>query len=552
MAGLLLLRRAALVFAALTAAGLVVQIPLPIGPAGNPASVVEMLATAAHVPAERLGGDDGATPITLRKLVTAALFACAAAVVWGLLRRDAMTRLLSGVPSLSATAVAVFRIALALALMAALVRSPAEPGLPGGLHRESGALADWDVIHALAAHPSAAVWIHRALRIAVLMFGLGLLSRVASVAVASLATVHTMILLQRQSAHDWGLPVVTLWLLTIVPWGDALSLDAFVRRARGLPPPARHPAQYGLAVWIPGLTLGVAYLAAAFAKLDSSGLAWVTGGAVQYHFIDDARQAPVDWGLRIAVNGTLARVASGAAVLTEGLLILNVFWSDWRARLGFGAAVASLMLGFYLFQGVFWPLWVVWLLAFVPWQVVAAELFADAPAALAPDAVRANALALPRWQVALLGAFVLQQVVFSGLRFEMEPFVNDFAMYAQTFPSRDAFEQHLKRRLKIVRVEAAHADDESIEDRVFELPGAVDVLQVMATERRAPTGALSTRTIDSLRAVAEAYQLRYHASLPVLRLVVEEPSFDWDRGRFLPPQTVEIEYDVPDGAVPAR
>ena len=247
------------------------------------------------------------------------------------------------------------------------VHRPGRTGVPIGLHRDAGPLANWSWLHALAAHDRATIWIHGALIGAVAAFGAGLFSRVAVVAVAALTLLQTLVLLQRQSTHDWGLPLVTLFLLTIVPWGDGLSVDAAWRWYRGRPQPVRAATEYGLAVWIPGFAMGVAFLAAAFAKLDSSGLAWITGGAARYHFVTDAGQARVDWGLGVAANLWLAQLASLGAVAIEVLFILNILASGWAMRLLFGLAAAGLLAGFLLFQGVFWAMWWVLLLAFLPW-----------------------------------------------------------------------------------------------------------------------------------------------------------------------------------------
>ena len=484
----LTLRRAALIVLLLIAAGILVQV----------SGVVALAAAALGVAPERIGFD-ARSLLTPRKVATALAFALVMAVAWGLLRRDAGARLLRGVPHMSAAGAGAFRIGLAAALAFALVEAgPIQPGLSPELQRNAGAFANWWWAHALAAHPTAAQWLHDALLAAIVVFGLGLFTRAATVAVAALATLNAIVLLQRQSAHDWGLPVVALWLLTLAPLGDVLSLDSVLRRRRGRPAPARTSQEYGLAVWIPGLALGVAFLAAAFAKLDTSGLAWVIGGAVRYHFIEDARHAPTDWGLRIAANDTASMLASLAALLVEAVLVVHVFVRSWSVRAVFGALAAALLGGFFLFQGVVWRLWWALLVAFLPWEPIAAALTRRVPRTEGndehepgtgneePGTVGAAQRLAPirRWQVVVLAGFLLQQVLFSSVHLELEPFASDYGMYAFTWPSREAFEAHLVRKLRTVRVEST------------------------------PDGT---------------------------RVITEEPVFDWSRGRFAPPRiTVEL------------
>lgn len=464
-------KRAAAIAALLIAAGVLAQLT----------GLVGLTAAVVGIPPERLGYDAGAL-LTARKLGTAAAFAVVCAIAWGLLRRDAGTRLLQSIPPMSATGVGFFRIVLAAALVWALIASgPISPAMPSDLQRDPGPFAGWEWARALALHEGAGAAMHAALLAAIVVFGAGLFTRAALVATALLATVTAMVLLQRQSAHDWGLPVVILWLITIVPWGDGLSVDALVRRRRGRPLPARSSSEYGLAVWIPGFALGVAFLAAAFAKLDTSGLSWIADGAVRYHFIEDARQAPVDWGLRIAVSDTWSRLASLAAVGLEASVILHVFARGWRARMVFGLLAALLLTGFFLFQGVTWRLWWVWLLAWLPWEPWVAWMRGRASRDRWERSAAGHSVGPRRWQIAVLSAFALQQVIFSGIHLEFEPFASDYGMYAFTWPSREAFEAHLVRKLRTVRVE------------------------------QTPEGP---------------------------RTIIEEPVFDWSRGAFAPPRVI--------------
>ena len=465
----------------------------PLLPSSGDASASSLAAAIAGllgVTPARIGADPSAF-LSVRKVVTAGVLSLLAAFIWGIWRGDTGTRLLAAIPRLSARDAGIMRIVLAAGLLWAFASTgPVEPGLPLASHRGGGPFADWSWVHTLAAHDRASLWIHNGMLVAAIALGLGLFTRVAAVSVAALTTLHALVLLQRQSAHDWGIPVVMLWLLVLVPWGDAVSVDAAWRRYRGGRPPVRAAAEWGLAVWIPGFALGIALLAAAFAKLDSSGLSWITSGAVRYHFVTDANQAPVDWGLRIAASVPLAQAASLGAVLIEALFFLNIFATGWAPRLAFGLAGAALLTGFLLFQGVFWAMWWVPLLVFLPWHRLAGA--AAAPQAGEPPP-RAS---LRRWQIAVLGLFALQQVVFSGIRLEMEPFVSDYGMYSFTFASTAEFDEYLANKRRTWRFEMPDSPGVDIEDRVDE---------VLSDPRQ------------------------------TVRVIVEEPRFDWQAGRFAPP-----------------
>ncbi|MBM3276404.1 MAG: hypothetical protein FJZ00_14715, partial [Candidatus Sericytochromatia bacterium] len=131
----------------------------------------------------------------MRKLATAAVFSLVAAIVWGVVRRDAGH--LMGIPSLTPQAVGIIRVVFGASLFWAFTwAGPSDPGFPQALHRHAGPLADWRWIHALAEHGRVAIWIHSGMLGAAAVFAIGFCTRAASVAVAALTTLHTLVLLQ--------------------------------------------------------------------------------------------------------------------------------------------------------------------------------------------------------------------------------------------------------------------------------------------------------------------------------------------------------------------
>ena len=337
-----------------------------------------------------------------------------------------------------------------------------------------------------------------------------------------------------------GLPTVALLCLLVAPWQDSgLGLDALIRARRGRALPDAPSRRYGIAVWVPGLAMGVALLAAAYAKMRNSGYEWVTGAAVKYHFVEDAGRAPVDWALRLTSVEEIAVLMALFAFLVEAGFILVVLSPRPAVRLGFGLVAASLLTGFYLFQGVFWPGWWTLLLAFLPWE----ELYrgglrlagaarppsdADAPAVPLAGALRVATLAL----VVLLLA---QQVVVSGARAEQEPLLSSYPMYSDTWDSEEEFNEE-NDKFATYRFEALPPEGERVDVTArIEAIGGENAL-IAAAEAQAEDDLEEDEAQeirDELAALDEAYQRRYDERLGRVYVVGQRTAgFDFERGEF--------------------
>jgi hypothetical protein len=216
-------------------------------------------------------------------------------------------------------------------------------------------------------------------------------------------------------------------------------------------------------------------------------------------------------------------------------------------RLLFGIAAAGLLAGFLLFQGVFWPMWWVLLLAFLPWapaaRATANVLRRDADVSGRRPSIHGEEASVrqPRsetdsgwlrsWQVAILSAFALQQVVFSGIRLEMEPLISDYGMYSWTYGSTREFDEYFADKRRIWRFEIPGDPTVDVAERLSDIPGSTDVIATAIREQRTMTR-LTDPTREAVRAVLDAYQRRYHESLVVLHVSADEPRFDWASGRF--------------------
>ncbi len=333
------------------------------------------------------------TPISIAPLTVICLFLALLA------RPEGRAWLAERIPAADADAMGLFRIALALALLLAILFGPLVPGA------------------------------RLLLSVLLLGFGLGLLPRVCLalfiVALAWLTPVDD---------HDLNLPFKTWCLLLLVPWGDAPGL---LNAWRQKPHADLRPAvsrRYGLAFWIPMFTLGLAYLAAAYAKLAVSGTQWITGGAIRYFLVVDGHNAPGSLWRVVAANDGLSVLLSFGAVATEATIIVGALWYSPMLATAAGLGAVALHGGFWILQGVWWPFWWALLPAFLPWTAIAARL-RRSPVSRAPNVEAPGILAACGVLV-----FVLTQGAASLLQVERPPLLSNFPMYSDVqWESKDAF-----------------------------------------------------------------------------------------------------------------
>jgi hypothetical protein len=429
------------------------------------------------------------------------------------------------IPPLSAPALGWFRLAFGLAMLVAW-RSISPPGpVAWDLHRTSDWLARQEIIRSLAASNDGGYWVWQVAAAALVCFAAGIWSRLSLAIAAAAMTLFVGVLLTSKAMHDWGIPLVTMWLLLIVPWRDSSGVEAMVAQWRGRPVPPVAPVVRGLAVWLPGLTVGMAFAAAAFAKLETSGIEWITSGAVRFHFIEDARQAPVPWGLLAARSDTVAVGLSLAAMVVEGgfwlVLLVRSIW----VRALFGLSGVGMLIGFYLLQGVFWPGWWVLFIAFAPWPLVGTT------AAASSSAGASRVTVIPAVATAIVVACVVQQLIVSAFRFESEPFLSDYSMYSYTWPSKQAFDRHLASKTARYELRADALSAEEFDGRLRQMPRALDTLHD-AVNRASDGEPWPAATRDAVAATQRAYRERFGHELRLVTVRVFERGFDWERGAF--------------------
>ena len=468
----------------------------------------------------------------------------AAGVVWlvgqGYLRdRTRLVGVLTrGIPSLSAEALGVYRICFALGLAFVLSESRMAGWLaPGETHPAGAWLADWAAFRWIANRPDLVAGLEQLTFGAIALFGVGLWTRLSYGIVVANLTLWTFVRLQHTGTHPWAVLLITLWCLLAVRWGDALSVDRAIRRWRGRPGelPASGQA-YGFAVWLPGLALGTAMTAAAFAKVYASGPAWVLGGAVKYHFVTDILSAPVDWGLWIASHHWAAVAASALAVGMEGSLIVAAFLRPGWARAAFGAGGCMLLLGFYLFQNeVWWAWWMLWACFFTPWQSLWAALARGvlqprrapdtSPSAHVPRAARP----LTRVHYGIIGTVCGLQLFASVFQIEQQPLLSDYPMYSSTYPSTAAFDAQTRiqspHRFHARTAEGERDVTAALEQTELDGPLRDLLLELRRGEPFTPDAQ------ERVRWLATTFRERAGQALGVVTLMQDELAFDWATGR---------------------
>jgi len=415
------------------------------------------------------------------------------------------------IPRASAEQVALFRIVFGIAVLALF--SAERVGRESALNvTNTLSPLHQALISPFVTAPQAVSWVLPWLLFWGVLFISGAAARLAFAMVTVGAVAWAALLTTRVSYHTVSTLLLALLCLCGSRWSDAWSVDAWWRRRNGRPPVTATPREYGYTIWIPALVLGVAFAAAAVAKLRESGLAWILNGTVKYHFLSDSRQAPLDWGLRVGLHPALAVALSLAAVVTEALIIVGVLSRAYRHRVVSGAAATALLLGFALFQGLFWPAWWLLLLSFLPWHRL------QRPPQTVAVADRPSQHGALFWlQPLIVVAVIGQQLVVSGLRLEGGPAFSTYGMYSNTYASPAEYEAQLEpsywlvsgegRECKVTRPEAEDVIREregsasgsstgSVVQRCF---GPVDSLQVTVEQKRTAPDWVRWRSTDEIR-----------------------------------------------------
>jgi hypothetical protein len=157
----------------------------------------------------------------------------------------------------------------------------------------------------------------------------GLMTRVATA--TTLAVVAYNLFLSTTHVHNnRAFLLIVLAGLAVAPCGRELSVDAWLRRRRGLPPlPTTAP---GWPVWLLRFEASVVYGASGLSKLIDPD--WF-GGTVSWHRVVRVRDQLADsplpgWTLNVLTDRSFHTYAAKVIVLTELFIAVGLWWRGTR------------------------------------------------------------------------------------------------------------------------------------------------------------------------------------------------------------------------------
>jgi hypothetical protein len=165
--------------------------------------------------------------------------------------------------------------------------------------------------------------------VAAVAMSLGLLTRLATATTFAIVT-YNLFLSTTHFHNNRAYLVIVLGLLAVSPCGRELSLDAWIRRRRGLP--ALDPTAPGWPLWLLRFECAAIYGASGLSKLLDPD--WF-GGTVTWQRVTRARDEleawPLpDWALSLLTDRGFHTGAAKFIVLTELFIAAGLWWRRTR------------------------------------------------------------------------------------------------------------------------------------------------------------------------------------------------------------------------------
>jgi hypothetical protein len=165
--------------------------------------------------------------------------------------------------------------------------------------------------------------------VAAVAMSLGFLTRLATATTFAIVA-YNLFLSTTHFHNNRAYLIIVLGLLAVAPCGRELSLDAWIRRRRGLP--ALDPSAPGWPLWLLRFECAAIYGASGLSKLVDPD--WF-GGTVTWQRVvrarDDLEAWPLpDWALSALTDRSFHTGAAKFIVLTELFIALGLWWRGTR------------------------------------------------------------------------------------------------------------------------------------------------------------------------------------------------------------------------------
>lgn len=165
--------------------------------------------------------------------------------------------------------------------------------------------------------------------VAAVAMSLGLSTRVATATTFAIVA-YNLFLSTTHFHNNAAYLVIVLAVLAVGPCGREISIDAWIRRRRGLPP--LDPSAPAWPLWLLRFECATVYGASGFSKLIDPD--WF-GGTVTWQRVvrvrDDLETSPLpDWAISILTDRDFHTGAAKFVVLTEVFIALGLWWRGTR------------------------------------------------------------------------------------------------------------------------------------------------------------------------------------------------------------------------------
>jgi len=218
-------------------------------------------------------------------------------------------------------------------------------------------------------------------RIAVVASCVGLFTRAATL-LAFLTGTYLLGLLYSfgGSGSSTGIVVFVLASLALSRCGDAVSIDRWLRRPRGIAAAtSASRGEYGWPVRFTWVVMAIAFFAAGLSKLRHSGLSWVSSDTlaillvrVNHPLVRQANAPMFDWGLRLARHPWICRGFAAGSLAIELTFPLALF--SRRLRPWIVAAALAMQIGIILVMGPNFGPFMLAYVFWIPWDRVMERL----------------------------------------------------------------------------------------------------------------------------------------------------------------------------------